>query len=307
MENTLVSAIITTYGRPFSLVKRAIDSVLHQTYPHIELILVDDNGKNSSLHAKLLHQVKATFGDHVKYLSNTHNQGGQFSRNRGFWESRGEFVAFLDDDDVWLPNKIATQLQFFTNQDIGLVSCWGRKIISQNNKPPKVETYNYHFGSDTTDVSFDDLMFINYIGGTSRPLIRRGVFAKSGLFRDGLLAFQDYELWLRVSRQYRCVIVPRFLVDHYWHDGHQISKDHYKRFCGQRYIYRQYGHETTLTCKWYQIHRLRYEARQSQLGLRTDIKYYLWDRLSLIRACLFDTAELRQRLNLKKHGKKGNR
>lgn len=79
MENTLVSAIITTYGRPFSLVKRAIDSVLHQTYPHIELILVDDNGKNSSLHAKLLHQVTATFGAHVKYLSNTHNQGGQFS------------------------------------------------------------------------------------------------------------------------------------------------------------------------------------------------------------------------------------
>ncbi|QLL78424.1 hypothetical protein GTO87_07445 [Ligilactobacillus saerimneri] len=102
----------------------------------------------------------------------------------------------------------------------------GRKVISQNNEPPKVETYDYHFGSDTTDVSFDDLMFINYIGGTSRPLIRREVFAKSGLFRDGLLAFQDYELWLRISRQYRCVIVPHFLVAHYWHDGHQISKDH---------------------------------------------------------------------------------
>ena len=100
----LVSCVLTTYNRS-KILKRAITSVLNQTYTNIELIIIDDNSKDNTSDV-----VKIINNKRIKYIRNTSNKGLSYNRNLGASLSKGEFVAFIDDDDEWFPLKIEKQL-----------------------------------------------------------------------------------------------------------------------------------------------------------------------------------------------------
>ena len=110
-SNVLVSVIIPTYKRPDKL-DVAINSVLRQTYPNVEVIVVDDNDPDTE-GRRLTEEKMSKFNDEsrVKYIKHDHNKNGSAARNTGARASKGEYVAFLDDDDEYLPNKIESQLQ----------------------------------------------------------------------------------------------------------------------------------------------------------------------------------------------------
>ena len=114
MEKKLVSAIITTHNRR-DLLKRAIDSVLVQTYTNIELIVVDDASDDGTSEVCNDKRIKYI------YIPKSESHGGNYARNLGIKTSKGEYCAFLDDDDVWLPRKIELQLEAFSKnpQNIG--------------------------------------------------------------------------------------------------------------------------------------------------------------------------------------------
>ena len=100
-----VSVIIPTYNRR-TYVQEAIDSVLAQTYPDYEIIVIDDgstDGTDQVLHAR--------YGDRIRYVWQE-NQGESAARNRGIALARGEYIALLDSDDLWLPDKLAKQIPF---------------------------------------------------------------------------------------------------------------------------------------------------------------------------------------------------
>ena len=120
-ENPLVSAIVTTYKRPVEIVERALQSIVAQEYENLEIILVNDAPEDNVL-AGNLKKMTSTLSKKVKYIEMKHNSGACAARNRGIKESLGEFVAFLDDDDEWKPQKHTVKV--IHKQNAGVVAGW---------------------------------------------------------------------------------------------------------------------------------------------------------------------------------------
>lgn len=231
LSNGIVSVIITTYKRNDELLRRSIESVLHQTYSNIELIVVDDNEYGDICQRKSEEIVKSYHG--VKYIPNVHNMGAQYSRNVGILNSIGEYLAFLDDDDEWEIFKIEKQLAAFTEENIGLVYCNGYTSVNG-----KISEYRYW--TKAINPSFADMLGDDYVGSTSQVLIRRKCFAHVGMFDNSMPARQDYEMWIRISQKYKLVCVEDKLFTHYMHDGEQISKSPTKALIGYTNIFKKY-------------------------------------------------------------------
>ena len=225
-----VTGIVTTYQREASIVENAISSMLAQTYPLLEIIVVDDNVNES----RLCSQIQDMCGKYqnVIYIKQDGNKGACSARNLGIEHARGEYLAFLDDDDRWLPEKIEKQLQAFRQADgsVGLVYCCGVRLDENTN----TETDYYTSERFLKDVGFEDLLEYDHIGSTSNPLIRRVCFETVGGFWEEQPARQDYEMWLRISTQYGIVGVSEKLFVHIIHSGEQITKN--KSYAQRGYI-----------------------------------------------------------------------
>ena len=222
----LVSAIITTYKRTPTMLERAINSVLNQTYKNIELIVVDDSPQTYEFKEDVKKFVES-LGANVRYISHKENLGACAARNTGFKNCKGEFVAFLDDDDEWFSEKIEKQLEVFKNKsDVALVYC-GHKTINDSNS--QITTAKTKFLSGYL---YDKLIFDNYVGSTSFPLIKRDAFEKAGGFDTLMMSAQDYDLWLRIAKKYCIDFVAEPLVYYHVHNGEQISKSYKNKICG---------------------------------------------------------------------------
>lgn len=136
MIENLVSVIITTYGRDNKLIFDAINSVRNQTYKNIEIIVVDDNGIGTE--AQKRNQDIFDKEDDINYIANKNNSGAQVSRNVGILASKGEYIACLDDDDIWMPEKIEKQVAMIEKENLGLVFCNGYRFYNNDLKSNKI-------------------------------------------------------------------------------------------------------------------------------------------------------------------------
>lgn len=255
-----VSVIITTYGRTGEYLRTAIESVYNQTYKPIEIIVVDDNGLNTEIQI-MNAAICKEFAD-LKYVINHTNMGAQYSRNIGILESKGEYVAFLDDDDLWDNRKIEFQMPLFNEEDIGLVYCYG--YVFWNDDLSNLQPYV--LSEEGKEITFEELLSRDSIGTTSQALIRKSCFAKIGLFDVDFPARQDYEMWLRISKYYQIkgCYIPLFY--HRMHSGEQISKNNSKAITGQKKILEKYSKDYRYNRKaksnvYYRIARLYYLDR----------------------------------------------
>jgi len=203
----LISIIVATYNRAY-LVSQSIESVLNQTFKGCEIIVVDDASTDNT--RELLNE---KYGDQIIYIGKKKNEGLSSARNTGIRASRGEYLAFLDDDDAWLPEKLELQMDLMKEKPLlGLVYCGyyevnrDGKVISEI-KPTK------------RGYIFDDLLCRNYIAGSaSAVLVKREVFAKTGYFDENLSSCEDWDMWIRVSKFYEIDFVSRPLVEYMIHD-----------------------------------------------------------------------------------------
>ena len=116
-EDVLVSVVIPTYSRSDTL-ERALNGILKQTYQNLDIIVVDDNPPNSVYRLFVQQIIKKYASDQrIRYIQNTQNLGGAGARNVGIEAAKGEYIAFLDDDDEYYPEKIEKQLKVFLNSD----------------------------------------------------------------------------------------------------------------------------------------------------------------------------------------------
>ena len=195
-----VSVIIPTFGRPINL-RRAVSSVLEQTYRNIEIIIVDDNGLNTVCGKETELVVKSEFSSFpIKYLQHEVNLNGSAARNTGVKASSGEVICFLDDDDEFLPNKISEQLSFLLNNPVySMVYC--QTIYFRSAKAFYRSSY-----SKSGDLSTDVLCSLTEFN-TSSMMLWRSCFDALGGFDVSFRRNQDYEFLIRFFSKYnaRCL------------------------------------------------------------------------------------------------------
>ncbi len=211
MMKPQVSAIIPTYNRAAKVVA-AVKSVVAQTLPDIEIIVVDD-GSNDDTAARLLRE----FGDRIKLLRLPRNHGVSYARNRGIELSRGDFIAFLDSDDLWLKGKSARQLAFMQARPDLLISQTD-EIWIRNGK--RVNPCQHHLKPSGS--IFAECLPLCVVS-PSAVMMRRKFFAAVGLFDEELPACEDYDLWLRTACRYPVELIPEKLVTKFGGHDDQLS------------------------------------------------------------------------------------
>lgn len=231
MENKpTVSAVVTTYKRRPEIVKRALQSIIAQTYKRMDAILVNDYPEDKKL-SKELQELCDSFEPKVRYLQMTKNSGANAARNYGASKAKGEYIGFLDDDDEWNEKKIELQLKKMVNSDVGIVYCnvWINSEKSHNT------TIHYKEKKPEGDL-YAKLFHRNVIGSTSFPLIRKAVFDEVGGFDESVPALQDMELWLRITQKYSVGYVHEPLGTYYFYLSDRISAHPERRIKGYEII-----------------------------------------------------------------------
>jgi glycosyltransferase involved in cell wall biosynthesis len=199
-HNPLVSVIIPTYNRSNHILG-TIESALGQTYKNIEIIVVDDGSIDGTSS-----RVKA-YGYRIRYVYQEH-AGVSAARNKGIEEARGEFVAFLDSDDLWMPEKIFKQMELFkADPELSV-------IYTDYSRFDDFGTYaltTFQFKTPAKGRIRKELLKNNFIG-TSTVILKRSVFNNLGKFDTRLSTTEDFDLWLRLSDYYLFDYIPEALV-----------------------------------------------------------------------------------------------
>ena len=193
-----VSVIIPTYNR-LNFLKNAVESVLNQTYREYEIIIVDDGStdetykhyRNSDPPVRCIHQA---------------HSGVSAARNRGICEAKGSFVAFLDSDDYWLPNKLAEQSEFLQNHP-DILLCQTEETWMRNGNRINLKKKHKKPFDDVFDKSLE-LCIIS----PSAVMMRKEFFDTVGLFDERLLVCEDYDLWLRASYRMKVPLIAEALT-----------------------------------------------------------------------------------------------
>lgn len=225
-----VSVIIPTKNRA-RYVSSAIQSVLDQTFGDFEIIIVDAASTDNTK------EIVCKFDDErIHYIREERDRGVSASRNMGIKQSRGKFIAFLDDDDLWVSSKLEKQLNLLNeNTLLGAVST-GALIINNNDKiigfvMPSIRGY-----------IFPEILKMNYVGNCSIVLVRKEALEKVGLFDENLNANEDFDLWIRLARHYQFDCVKEYLVLYRVH-GKRISTNLCRILRAKKLLYKKYSKE----------------------------------------------------------------
>ena len=229
MSPPLVSVIIPTYRRAAFLAE-TLESVVAQTFTDYEVIVVED-GSHDAPDALL------PYGDRITYLWQP-NQGVGVARNTGAAKARGRWLAFLDDDDLWAPEKLERQLEAAAaNPSAGLLHTDHLKLVDRDVRVPPRNPPRERVPSGW--VCKELVLFSNFIVASS-TLVRRTEFERVGGFTTNREWAEDFELWLRLSRVCEVQFVPSPLTiyrDHAgslsgelrWHFCHLNALEHFVR------------------------------------------------------------------------------
>lgn len=212
MVNEMVSVIIPTYNRE-QVIGRSIASVLNQTYPYFELLIVDDGSVDRTKQV-----VERISDERIRYIALDKNQGVGRARNIGMQEARYDFIAFLDSDDEWMPEKLELQMEKMMHsigklrggEELGAVYCRMDTVSRKTG-----ERYIYPPVSLDKEILegqiFNQLLVKNLIGMPTL-LIRRECMEKVGGFKESLKCLEDYEWILRIAEVYRIGLVEQPLL-----------------------------------------------------------------------------------------------
>lgn len=210
----MISVVIPTHDRA-DLLERAIKSVQLQTWVDLEIIVVSDGSKDNT---KMVVEKLAEQDERIKFSEYFPAKGGNFARNTGIELARGEVVAFLDDDDEFMPEKLKQQMEIMQkDSQIGLVYTGVRVIYVDEGveyiSKPRLQG----------DLS-KEILLGNCIGSTSTVMVRKDILLQAGMFDINLRALQDFDLWIRICQLCKVGFVSETMINYYNYSGaKQIS------------------------------------------------------------------------------------
>lgn len=201
-----VSVIIPTYNRA-EFLKSAIESVLGQTYMDFELLISDDASTDNT------EQVVESFSDkRIRFTKNEINKGVIHIRNKAVTNSTGEYIAFLDDDDEWMPEKLEKQINIIEGRphSLGAVYTGAHSIDTKLGKVVKITTPKYR-GNILKELLENNIII------TSSIVVKKRCFEKVGLFDPEYRSASDFDMWIRLAEEYDFNYVKDSLVRYHIH------------------------------------------------------------------------------------------
>ena len=240
-----VSVITLSHNRP-SLLSRSIASVLSQDYSDFELIVVDDSSSDEP------RKVVNSFVDpRIEYIGLESAIAASAADNVGIKSAHGDYIAFLDDDDEWLPTKLSKQVMAFdrAGSSVGL-------IYTGINYIDEVRGSRKSFLPACRGRVFDRLLMGCFIWAQSSVMIRRDIIAEVNGFDGALPCMHDWDLYLRIAKKYEFDYIPEVLVNYYCDYG-GLNRNIEKRLQGQSIVYGKIGPQIKSKKVWsdYYFHR----------------------------------------------------
>lgn len=210
----LVSVIMPVFNRE-SMIGDALDSVVRQTYPHWETVVVDDGSNDDTSHVV---EGYARKDPRIRLIRHDARRGAQAARNTGIKVAQGKYVALLDSDDQWLPEKLQLQLGLFANQcrKLGVVYAGYSEVHADGSiteQLPRISGDVYQ------------RLLSDYGVAPLTLVIKRECFDRVGLFDERVRAFHEWDMCIRLAKHYDFQCVHRPLALYYLHEGPTISKD----------------------------------------------------------------------------------
>jgi glycosyltransferase involved in cell wall biosynthesis len=220
MSNVKVTVIIPTYNR-VDYLKKTLDSIVAQTFQDFEIIVVDDGSPNDTTEVLCKHYSK------VKYIRIPNSGGPAKPRNTAIKEANGDYIAFVDDDDIWLPTKLEKQVKALEeNPDFGLAHCFCNVIDGDGNTTGEVVGKPGNASVKHGDVSLR--MMGNWTIMMPTPLVNKKVVQKTGFFNEEIPGtFADVEYWVRASFETKFYYLNEGLVNYRVHEQN-MSNDKQK-------------------------------------------------------------------------------
>lgn len=205
ISNPIVSVVIPVYNRE-TLIKRAIYSIINQTYSNLEILVIDDGSAD-----KTAEKVKEIHDSRIKYYKIENNSGVAHARNKGVELSNSEYIVFMDSDDESYPDRIEKKLKLILTlpEEYGAVYC-GREIYnSHTGEKIGEKRLEVDFKKNFTEGSY----FLT--PGTGTLMMKKKVFEEVGYFDSRLRSHEDTEMAIRVSQQYKYAFLNEVLVKVY--------------------------------------------------------------------------------------------
>jgi glycosyltransferase involved in cell wall biosynthesis len=193
----LVSVVVPAHNAEKTL-RETIDSVLHQTLGDFELIVIDDGSTDTTKN------IVADIKDPRVRSFSFPNAGPSAARNRGIERASGKFIAFLDADDLWLPNKLKAQVEALNqNPEAALAYSWSDSIEESG---AFLKKGNYVHPEDHV---YEQLILWNFLDNGSTPMVRHRALLEVGNFDEAIWLGEDWDMWLRLAWRYPIICVPK--------------------------------------------------------------------------------------------------
>lgn len=255
--NKEVAVVIPTYNRE-KTIRRCIDSVLTQTYPVCEIIVVDDGSQDNTVRI-----LEDEYKDSVTVIKQSH-KGAQAARNAGIVAATSEYIAFLDSDDEWLSRKIELQMKAMESNPDAVVC--GNGYVEQNGVK-RIFKFQGRNGNVYKAALNDSFALFQAL------ISKKDNFVKSGLLDEHVPAFQEWDTAIMLSKTCEFLFIERPLFIYHLHDGETISKDKKRDIDGQEYIFSKYKYE--ILCQ-YGIDGIiqRYEVIMKRCRRLKDKRYF---------------------------------
>jgi glycosyltransferase involved in cell wall biosynthesis len=223
-----ITVVIPTYNRAY-LLKKAIESVLQQTFQSFEIIIIDDNSSDNT--EQIVHQ----FSDQrIQYIRNAKNEGAAAARNIGILHASGKYIAFLDDDDLWTKDKLRSQLRGIDGYDVVLCG-----YISKSNN--RIECFSKQI------LELNDLKYKFLSGGGTSIVMGKSSVLREVMFDEDLSCRQDWDLLVRLAKKYKIKYLKTPLViynnsghDRISNEGIRLPVDRLEHRLGAFYKHREF-------------------------------------------------------------------
>jgi glycosyltransferase involved in cell wall biosynthesis len=262
VSDLVASVVIPTHNRR-DFLERAVKSVLAQSEPRLEVIVVDDASSDAT--AAYLASAAAT-DSRIRVLRNEVARGGGGARNVGLAHARAPWVAFLDDDDEWLPNKLQRQCEQLARHPEA-IACSASFVQEFPGGRTRVFPV-------PEAVSFEDILAENVLGGASVCVASRQALEQIQGFDPRLRSAQDYDLWIRLRERGPITACAEPLVRYREHDGERITNQTRSQYLGSRLLFIKHRRSMSESARRRHLAFLcAVKARQPERSVRARLRY----------------------------------